>query len=375
MKTIVVKIPIFVLGLILSSAMPAMGQDSPFVLNLGGRPVIRPDSTYFFNHVPRSDLVFEGQIAPRIIILDSIADAAGRVLDGGAHWGWQVSTTPMVKLRMFDETSSPVRTPSYMPKGNIQFVRMRNLSRADKDDEAGRYKGPVEMWLIDTIPFGHHSNGQNGCLFTEQSRNSEGECVAAAGTIPRTVNKIDGSFSTNYVEAALFYGRMYLAPGADAQEYATAWEWRGGGGVQLNPSGFLGGGIDDELKDLYGQTRFFVESMAARRDLWRCGRAEGQLQLHYIHDAPAGLPAVKVMAEGSCLPAALGWDGTLPAVLSRAGLLQPGFCRVDHPVAIRLHPSASDISEFPHPQPLKRFSYEIHQACGSAFTRETFVFL
>lgn len=298
------------LGLALALACPALAgaQDSPFVLNLGGRPVIRPDSTYVFNHAPRSDLVFEGQIAPRIIIIDSIADAAGLVLGGGAHWGWQVSTTPMVKLRMFDETSAPVRTPSYMPKGTIQVVRMRNLSPAPTDDEAARYRGPVEMWLFDIIPFGHHSNGQNGCLFVEQSRNAEGECIAPTGTQAVTVNKNDGSFSTNYVEAALFYGRMHLTSLEDVPEYATAWEWRGGGGVQLNPSGFLGGGIDDELKDLYGQTRLFVEGMAARRSVGWCGRVEGQLQFHYIHDTPVGLPSLKTSVEATCLPRA--WGGT-----------------------------------------------------------------
>jgi hypothetical protein len=296
------------LALVVALSPPAAGQDSPFMLNLGGRPVVRPDSTYVFNHVPRSDLVFEGQLAPRIIILDSIADAAGRVLTGGAHWGWQLSTTPMVKLRMFDETSSPVRTPSYMPKGNVQFVRMRNLSRADKDDETELYKGPVEMWLIDAVPFGHHSNGQNGCLFTQQSRDAEGECVNVAGTSPLTVNKTDGSFSTNYIELGIFYGRMHLTARPDAPEYATDREWRAGGGVELNPRGFLGGGIDDELIDLYGPTRLFVESMAARRDFLRCGRAEAQVRLQYIHNTPAGIPAVKTMAEVSCLPRR--WGGT-----------------------------------------------------------------
>jgi hypothetical protein len=292
----------------LALPVPALAQDSPFTLNLGGRPVIRPDGTYFFNHAPRSDLVFEGQIAPRIIIFDSIADAAGRVLDGGPHWGWQISTTPMVKLRMFDETSSPVRTPSYMPKGTVQLARMKNLSRAPADAEAERYKGPVEMWLIDVIPFGHHSNGQNGCLFTQQSRNADDECVNLSAASALTVNKTDGSFSTNYIEAGVFYGRMHLASREDAPEYTTRWEWSAGGGVELNPSGFLGGGIDDELKDRYGQTRFFVESTTARRDFLRCGRAESQLRLQYIRDVPAGLPALKTMFEALCLPRR--WGGT-----------------------------------------------------------------
>jgi hypothetical protein len=297
-----------VLTLILLSTRPATGQDSPFVLNLGGRPVVRPDATYVFNHLPASDLVFEGQIAPRIIILDSIADAAGRVLDGGAHWGWQLSTTPMVRLRMFDETSSPVRTPSYMPKGTIQIARMRNLSRADESNEAELYRGPVEMWLIDAIPFGHHSNGQNGCLFTEQSRNAEDVCVTPPGVAAVTVNKIDGSFSTNYIEAAVFYGRMHLAALEEAPEYATRWEWRTGGGLQLNPRGFFGGGIDAELADIYGQTRLFVEGTVARRDFWRCGRAEGDIQLRYIHDAPTSVPSVTTQAEVACLPRR--WGGT-----------------------------------------------------------------
>lgn len=297
-----------ILSVVMMTPAPAAAQDSPFVLNLGGRPVIRPDSTYIFNHVPRSDLVFEGQIAPRVIIIDSIADAAGRVLGGGSHWGYQLSTTPMVKLRMFDETSAPVRTPSYMPKGTIQVVRMRNLSPADEDDETELYKGPVEMWLIDAIPFGHHSNGQNGCLFNEQTRNADGDCVNVTGTLPLTVNKIDGSFSTNYVEVLAFYGRMHLASRPDAPEYATAWEWRAGGGVQLNPSGFLGGGIDDELAVMYGQTRVLMEAMSARRDFSWCGRAEGHVQLQYIRDAPAGIPSVTTSAEGSCLPKQ--WGGT-----------------------------------------------------------------
>jgi hypothetical protein len=296
------------LTVLLALSPPVSAQDSPFILNLGGRPLIRPDGTYVFNHVPRSDLVFEGQIAPRIIILDSIADASGRVLGGGVHWGWQLSTTPMVKLRMFDETSAPVRTPSYMPKGTVQVARMRNLSRADEDNEAERYKGPVEMWLLDVIPFGHHSNGQNGCLFTQQSRNADDECVNVSGATPLTVNKTDGSFSTNYIEAGLFYGRLHLASRPDAPEFATSWEWRAGGGVELNPSGFFGGGIDDELADLYGQTRLFVETTGAWRDLWRCGRAEAQLRFQYIHETPTGIPPVKTMLEAACLPRR--WGGT-----------------------------------------------------------------
>jgi len=102
-------------------AVSAAAQDTPFTAQSGSRPIIRPDGTYVFNHVPGSNLVFEAQIAPRIIILDSLGDATRRLLAAGGQpvWGWQLSATPMVRLRLFDEASHPVRTPSYMPKEGL----------------------------------------------------------------------------------------------------------------------------------------------------------------------------------------------------------------------------------------------------------------
>lgn len=291
----------------LVSAGQALAQDSPFILGAAGRPVIRPDGTYVFNHIPSSDLVFEAQIAPRIIILDSIGDRTRDVLDRDRGvWGWSLATTPMVKLRMFNETSNPVRTPSYMPKAIVQVARLKNLSRAAEETE--RFRGPMEMWLIDTIPFGHHSNGQNGCVFTSQSRNAAGACVDTGPSEPKTINKGDGSFSTNYIEASLSYGRMYLVARDNVPEYGTQWEWRAGVGVQLNPRRYLGGAIDDELAHIYGRTRISLDAMAGRRDSWRCGRLEGQIRFQYIHDKPAGVPTVTTMVDAFCLPAS--WGGT-----------------------------------------------------------------
>ena len=199
-------------GLLLSLNAPVFAQDTPFIASSGSRPLLRPDGTYVFQHVPHSDLVFEGQIAPRIIIIDSIGKATRRVLLEGkpGAWGYQVSATPMVKLRMFDQTSNPVRTPSYMPKGTFQLARFQNVSKSTDPDSDEFNEGPVAMWLIDTIPFGHHSNGQDGCLFTSEARNAEGECVEVATSATKTVNKENGSFSTNYIEAMTFYGFLRL---------------------------------------------------------------------------------------------------------------------------------------------------------------------
>ena len=292
-------------------AASAGAQDTPFTAPSGSRPIVDPDGTYIFNHVPSSNLIFEAQIAPRIVIRDSLGDATRRLLAAVKRpvWGWQLSATPMVRLRVFNEESSPVRTPSYMPKATVQIARFRNRSAADASDEDEFSKGPVEMWLVDVIPFGHHSNGQKGCLFTSQSRDAAGVCVESARPQARAINTTDGSFSTNYVEAMVRYGRMHLdAERAPETEYATRWEWRAGAGVQLNPKGYLAGAIDEELADIYGPTRVILEAAVARRDEWRCGRAQADLRLQFIHDAPVGVPTLAAKAEAACMPRR--WGGT-----------------------------------------------------------------
>lgn len=76
--------------------------------------------------------------------------------------------TPQIILRMYDQYSNPVRTPSYMPKGTL-YYHFSDIS-PDGDD------------LIPFLTIGHHSNGQDGEFY-----NSDG-----------TINKINGSFSSNY---------------------------------------------------------------------------------------------------------------------------------------------------------------------------------
>jgi hypothetical protein len=292
-------------------AMPAAAQDTPFTAQSGSRPIVHSDGSYVFNHVPNSTLILEAQVAPRIIVIDSIGKATRRLLAavGKPVWGWQLSATPMVRLRLFNESSSPVRTPSYMPKATVQISRFTNLSRASASDEEEYSTGPIAMWLVDVIPLGHHSNGQNGCLFTSQSRDENGECIEMARPQERIINKTDGSFSTNYIEAMVHYGRMRLdSEGAPETEYAARRQWRVGAGIQISPKGYLAGSIDDELADIYGPTRILFEAMAAWRDGWRCGRVAAAIRLQYIHDAPAGLPALTTQAEAVCLPRS--WGGT-----------------------------------------------------------------
>jgi len=139
-------------------------------------------------------------------------------------------------------------------------------------------------------------------------RDGSGECVGAVPA-PVSINRNDGSFSTNYLEAMILYGRMSLdSEQAPETEYASRWEWRAGAGFQVNPRGRRFGSIDARLAEVYGPTRILAEGMMARRDSSWCGRLETEVRLQYIHDAPVGVPAFTTRAESACLPRA--WGGT-----------------------------------------------------------------
>ena len=119
-------------------------------------------------------LVFEGQIAPNYTV---------------AQWGdknstfcGNVSITPKVILKMYRVRSSPVKTPSYMPKITLHY--------AWKSDAVNLYP---------FIILSHHSNGQGGDTFQEDPNNGD---PAHHGTLPNTES---GSFATNFIQAGYFF--------------------------------------------------------------------------------------------------------------------------------------------------------------------------
>lgn len=80
--------------------------------------------------------------------------------------------TPQVILRMYQEESFPVRTPSYMPQATV-YWSVYNKQRYESMNIFGR--------------LAHHSNGQQGDFFLEDG----------------TINVKTGDFSTNYIEIGL----------------------------------------------------------------------------------------------------------------------------------------------------------------------------
>lgn len=302
-----------------SDRNPDFAPLGPFVFLDGDKVSLKPDGSYLFQHTD-GKLIFEAQIAPDIRIIDNFDRALVRVLDKDRPrvFAYTVFGTFLTRLRMFDEDSNPVRTPSYMPKGTVQFAWLKNRASADASDPAF-LKGPIDMWLFQAIPFGHHSNGQNGCLFVGQVR-IDGECEPQPppATGAADVNRENGSFSTNYIRLGLEYRRLYT-DGDDPVDLRalTRREWGLGGGVEFNPSGYIGGSISDTLKPLYGATRFHLTGDLAAAN-WRapvklldrinCGRAWASGTVTFITDAASTVDNVTTSLEAACLPA--GWGGS-----------------------------------------------------------------
>lgn len=80
--------------------------------------------------------------------------------------------TPQIILRMYREESFPVRTPSYMPQITVYYL-------LNEDQKLGTLSVYGRL--------AHHSNGQDGNFLNEDG----------------SINRISGSFSTNYLELGL----------------------------------------------------------------------------------------------------------------------------------------------------------------------------
>ena len=102
-------------------------------------------------------LMFEANVNPSFIIRERKDSKLMAVL------------TPQIIIRMFDEDSFPIKTPSYIPQISFYYLASKKKS------------------LKYTVYFGriaHHSNGQDGEFYN----------------LDNTINIKNGSFATNYIE-------------------------------------------------------------------------------------------------------------------------------------------------------------------------------
>lgn len=120
-------------------------------------------------------LLFEAQLAPLFTLQFNKKVPFGFVL------------SPKILVRMFSEDSRPVKTPSYMPfilvyhKIKFPFLNRYNMFKSIL---------MVKPTFFASYKYSHHSNGANGPYYIPNTRE---------------INMTDGSFATDYTEAAFSF--------------------------------------------------------------------------------------------------------------------------------------------------------------------------
>lgn len=112
-------------------------------------------------------LMFEAAIVPYYMLR----------LNQNTRWAMEFSTK--IIIRMYNERSLPIRTPSYMPRATLYI-------------NVGRLDSRIQKQFF-FVSWAHHSNGQSG-LF--------------ADSITHEINTYDGDFTTNFIEAGPFFSRV-----------------------------------------------------------------------------------------------------------------------------------------------------------------------
>lgn len=120
--------------------------------------------------------------------------------------------TPQVILRMYQEESYPVRTPSYMPQATV-YWSLYNNQKYESMSFFGR--------------LAHHSNGQQGDFFMEDG----------------SINEKSGDFSTNYFELGIIKTSINERFNAVRMIKSS---------IQINPPGLSA----DELDGIYSFYRW-----------------------------------------------------------------------------------------------------------------------
>ncbi|WP_421801214.1 hypothetical protein [Flagellimonas sp.] len=105
-------------------------------------------------------LMFEANVSPSFIIRERMDSKLMGVL------------TPQVIIRMYNEVSYPVKTPSYVPQIAVYYLLSEGTTS-------------TRMTLFGKLA--HHSNGQNGSFY-----HTDGQ-----------INLESGNFATNYFELGL----------------------------------------------------------------------------------------------------------------------------------------------------------------------------
>ena len=137
---------------------------------------INPSSEKFVSFSDPSYITYKGGIGNIEKLIYEACISPSFIIDFNKFPDWGIELTPRIVLRMLDQYSHPIRTPSYMPMGTL-FYHAQKMSDYKRD-------------MFAFLTFGHHSNGQDGLLTLSDNV---------------TINTYNGSFANNYLKGGFIF--------------------------------------------------------------------------------------------------------------------------------------------------------------------------
>jgi hypothetical protein len=172
----------------------------------------------------------------------------------GGESGLNIYLTPRNIFRVMNDFSGPLRSPSFMPRFDIQYI----WSFAS---DPSRFQGTPVVGV--TITHAHHSNGGSNCLFVEEGPIEDSaepfgyRCEFPPGSRldAVTVNS-RGSFSTNFWRIQPSFAYLWLRPGPQRVGKLLA----ASPFLELHPLGMeflylFGGKTESNQRAVYGPSR------------------------------------------------------------------------------------------------------------------------
>jgi hypothetical protein len=295
-----------VTGLATRHACAQVGDTHPSPLFL--------EDTYVGILRPHKGTMYEARPALHIFVGGSTDSLYSTVLAPKGGWGrgsmWVI--TPMFRIRQMRGDvveSSPVRTPSFMPRIVLwQTLRARRLGSLSGRTILGVTHGP-------RLAFSHYSNGQAGCfLFSERKEPDPHDpkklnCRRVDSLPPAadSLNVVDGSFSTWYLTGGWNFRLTWYDAGSDTPVRTVSAVFT----VDWHSPAFLGiGGMDAQLERYYGRFRPALE-LAWRETVLDQSPLPVRVRLvgegEWVTRRPTGIPPLRYSLTASVtVPRAYG---------------------------------------------------------------------
>ncbi len=160
-----------------------------------------PNIRYMTSYRKDETILFEANPVVRFGIYNNFLK--GLMNDAKHTEGWYISWKP--QLRMYLETSKPVKMPSYQV-----LIGTQHLFRLPQ----GPFEDRKEKFWGFSFESGHYSNGQSGGAFSYEFDDGTAEndhvytLITPSSNLSEMLNRRNGNFSTNLSELKLNY-RIY----------------------------------------------------------------------------------------------------------------------------------------------------------------------